>query len=193
MKEADQELAAWARELTGAANDNDVAAATRALRAALNSSDRALNEAAAADTLSHARLIKRLEAEGLLGATSAATRSRARPRWQLWIAAAATLLVGIVVSRVLFPPEVFRGEVATIEVPSVPGGATLESMSQQLQALGLQPRMVTIDGVELLEVDVPLERLNEFAAWAEPFGGKALISGRYHIRIKPADDAGPSR
>jgi hypothetical protein len=66
MQEDDEDIEAWVQQLRGKDSAKDTPAATRALRSAIAASNRAESDVVASDRAAHARLIERLEKEGLL-------------------------------------------------------------------------------------------------------------------------------
>src|SRR5262245_52363707 len=175
MKEQNPEIEQWARRLAGTTTVDDADPQLDALRVTIESSDRRLSDSSAADRLAHARLIRRLESEGLLST---------RVRWRRWIGAAAAVMIATIGLRIAsLPHAVDRGVAGSLTIAAEHPEVEIAQVSQQLEALGLQPRTVTEDEALWIEVDVPHARLPAFYAWAHVFGGRPVVAGSYRIFI----------
>jgi len=175
MRDEDQDIERWCLQLAGKSPPSEDAADTDTLRNVISATEQSLSDTTAADRVTHARLIQRLENEGLL---------RPRPHWQLLAAAAATVLIVAIGLRVVLLPDVTdRGIAGSITLIAEQPDATLALASEQLRALGLQPRVVKEDGRLIIEVDVARDQLEAFYAWAQPRGGRPVTPGKYRIFI----------
>lgn len=182
-----QDIEQWARQLAGKTSDVDTPSDVKALRRAIVATNQSDREAVAADQTSRARLLGRLEDEGLLDAAAVA---KPRPPWHLWASAIAAVLIVAIGVRFALPPEpVYRGFIGDIRITSDAPDAELARITRQLEALGLKPRRVTDDGRVLLEVDVAQEQLEVFYQWAQQRGGRPVTPGKYRILV----DAGIAR
>jgi hypothetical protein len=175
MRDEGQDIERWARQLAGKSPPGEVASDIDTLRTVIGVTDQSLNDSTEADRVSYARLIKRLESEGLLSS---------RPRWQLLAAAAAAVLIAAIGLRVVLPPDtVNRGVAGSVTIIAEQPDVMLAQVSRQLRALGLQPRTVKEDGRLLIEVDVSQDQLEAFYAWAQARGGQPVTAGTYRIFI----------
>lgn len=198
-----QDIEGWSERVAGRAapggGEND---GTGELRAAILAEDRAVAQEGAGDRVGLERLMRRLEAEGLLHAETRATH--ASPRWRPLFAAAATLAALAIGVRLLLPAsgpeappgvsspiespiEVTRGFAGVVKQTVADPKAAAAAATSDLGAMGLAAQEVPAGGRMILEVDVPGPSLDAFRAWAEPRGGRVLTPGRYRIIF----EAGP--
>ena len=192
----DDDIDRWSEELAGrrapGASDTD---GTGALRRSIRAEDAVLQSAGAQDRVGLERLLRRLETEGLLGATAPPTR-RSRS-FGPWLAAAATVAALAIGIRLLPPPGVTpqptppapvekpRGYAGVIKQSVPDPAAAAVAAAGELVALGLQPRDVPADGRRIVEVDVDAAHLDAFRGWAEPRGGRVNDTGRYRLIFEP--------
>jgi len=187
----------WAERVAGRAARPSPSA--DAARRALLASDAAAVEAGAGDALGRARLLRRLEAEGLLDAAKpAAQRPRLSKGWLGIAAAAGVAAVALTVQLVLParepvdalpdqppPVEAPRGFAGVLTLAVADPAVETARVSAELQALGFAPQRLPSPDRLILEFDVPAEKLEAFRAWAEPRGARVTAPGRWRVIIDP--------
>lgn len=165
-----------------------------ALRGAIEQRDAAV--AQSADAVGRARLLRRLEQEGLLG-TGAASR-----KWAPWLAAAATVTFAVIAFQVMrpggqsvrpdTPVETPRGVAGAVRMRASDPETKAPEVTAELGALGFRVTRSPRQDRVILEVDVAPERVAAFRAWAEARGARVSEPGRYRVIIdRPAPDAAP--
>jgi hypothetical protein len=146
------------------------------------------------DEVGRARLLRRLEQEGVLG-TGSSPRSRAP-----WLVAAATVIGAAIAFQIMRPvgesvrpetqAETPRGVAGVVKLLSADPDATARTVTTELGARGLRATRSPRTDRVILELDVASGQLDAFRAWAEPLGGRVYEPGRYRIIVdRPAPDA----
>ncbi len=194
----DDDIDDWAERVAGRAARPSPSA--DAARRALLASDAATVEAGANDALGRARLLRRLEAEGLLEVSQpAAARPRLSKGWLGIAAAAGVSAVALTVKFVLparepvevppeqsLPAEAQRGFAGVLTLAAADPVAEAARVTGELQALGLAAQRLPRQDRLILEFDVPAEKLEAFRAWAEPQGARVAAPGRWRVIVDPA-------
>jgi hypothetical protein len=173
------------------------------LRSAIRSADVETARISADDRVGLARLLRRLESEGLLerpAPPTAVVRGPTPKRTPVWLAAAASVTLAVVGLTLLMPStdpvpgepppmppvETSRGFAGVVK-QSVPDPVVAASVvERELTALGLAPRRAPAAGRVIVEVDVAQEHLDAFHEWVTPRGGRATAPGRYRVILEPA-------
>lgn len=164
-----------------------------ALRAAVKADDAAAQAAGAADDIGRARLLKRLEQEGLIESAvpTAAPRNRAR---QIWLGAAAAVLVVAIGLRFVMTPDPssqdpttqWRGIAGAVRMSAEHPETSAQQIEIQLRSLGLAPRRLPGADPITIEVEVDTQHLAAFRDWAKPLGARVLAPGIYRVLVEPA-------
>lgn len=184
MQPEDRETDEWARRLAGDAAAGN-SPETDALRSAVQARDEQARAAAADDQLVRARLMKRLEREGLF---ADAPKKRS---WQPWLGAVAAMLIAVVGVRLFWHPgqpdpgTIYRGIAGSVTVAGEEPEKTAVEVTELLRSMGLQPRRIEPAERITLEVDVDAAQLRAFHDWAAAWNARAVTPGRYRVFITP--------
>jgi hypothetical protein len=198
----DEDIDDWSARVAGRGDAAGPPDGVPELRSAIRSADAQTARTGADDRVGLARMLQRLEREGLLGSRApVAVAKVSRPtRTPVWLAAAASVTLAVVGLALLMPAtdpvpgeppplspvEISRGFAGVVKqvVPDPETAAT--AVERELTALGLAPRRAPAAGRVIVEVDVPQERLDAFHEWVMPRGGRATAPGRYRVILEPA-------
>ena len=198
----DHDIDDWSARVAGRGDAAGPPDGVPELRSAIRRADAETARTGADDRVGLARLLRRLESEGLLERTAPAavapgSRSKRTP---VWLAAAASVTLAVVGLTLLMPStdpvpgeppplppvETSRGFAGVVKqaVPDPETAAT--AVERELGALGLAPQRAPAAGRVIVEVDVTQERLDAFHEWVTPRGGRATAPGRYRVILEPA-------
>jgi hypothetical protein len=198
----DEDIDDWSARVAGRGDAAGLPDGVPELRSAIRSADAEAARTGADDRVGLARMLRRLEHEGLLERPApAAVVPGSRPnRAPVWLAAAASVTLVVVGLKLLMPStdrapgeptalppvETSRGFAGVVKqvVPDPETAAT--AVERELTALGLAPQRVPAAGRAIVEVDVTQERLDAFHDWVTPRGGRATAPGRYRVILEPA-------
>jgi hypothetical protein len=191
--QGDEDIDGWADSVAGrraAGGDHAAEAVRRAVRA----EDAAASATGAQDAVGLARLVRRLETEGLLGSKARPARRLSRP-WLALAAAAGVAAIAITVQfaipgrdagpqgRAQPPVETSRGFAGAVKLTVADPETEATRVLAELAALGFAPRRVPRADRVIIEVDVSAASLEGFRAWAEPQGARAAAPGTWRVII----------
>jgi hypothetical protein len=198
----DEDIDDWSARVAGRGDAAGPPDGVPELRSAIRSADAQTARTGADDRVGLARMLQRLEREGLLGSRApvAVAKGSKPTRTPVWLAAAASVTLAVVGLTLLMPAsDPVPGEpppLPPVETPRgfagvlkqvVPDPETAASaVERELTALGLAPRRAPTAGRVIIEVDVAQERLDAFHEWVLPRGGRATAPGRYRVILEPA-------
>jgi hypothetical protein len=198
----DEDIDDWSARVAGRRDAAGPPDGMPELRSAIRRADAETARTGADDRVGLARLLRRLESEGLLerpaaGAVAPGSRPKRTP---VWLAAAASVTLAVVGLTLLMPAsdpvpgeppppspvETSRGFAGVVK-QSVPDPETAATaVERELSALGLAPQRAPAEGRVIVEVDVTQEHLDAFHEWVTPRGGRATAPGRYRVILEPA-------
>lgn len=198
----DEDIDDWSARVAGRGDAAGPPDGVPELRSAIRRADTETARTGADDRVGLARLLRRLESEGLLERTGpAAVVPGVRPtRTPVWLAAAASVTLAVIGLTLLWPStdpvpgespplspvETTRGFAGVVKqvVPDPETAAT--AVERELSALGLAPQRAPAAGRVIVEVDVAQGQLDAFQEWVTPRGGRATTPGRYRVILEPA-------
>lgn len=188
---ADPDADRWLEELAGRSEPADPLERRRtgALRAAIESQISA-DRAPPGGGLGLQRLLRKLEAEGLLSKQARLASLGHRRAWKRAVpalAAALLLVLGVLMFRLIGEPtkipEVERGVAGAVVMLSSDPPRTADETIRTLQARGFKITRVPRTDRVILQLHVSAAQLAEFASWAQANGGRARQPGTYRILI----------
>jgi hypothetical protein len=199
----DDDIDDWSARVAGRGDAAGPPDGVHELRKAIRRADEDTARTGAGDRVGLARLLRRLENEGLLERAAPVTApSVSGPRRApLWLAAVASVALAVVGLKLLMPSiepgpgepppplppvETSRGFAGVVkQVVPDPEVAAAE-VERELAGLGLAPRRAPAAGRVIIELDVTPDRLDAFHGWVTPRGGRATVPGRYRVILEPA-------
>lgn len=215
MAEGPDDIDRWAQRLAGRGEDGDgsgIRIDADPLRRVIRDDDARATAEGAADRVGLARLLQRLQQEGLLRPDAAGGRM-GRNRW---LAVAASVILATVTLRLALqrpaadtaPPAESapavvpspvgpptgpraRGFDAVVKLQAVDPKAYSAELVGELRALGLTPVSSERPERMLIDVEVDGSRLAAFDGWLAERGQRALTPGRYRLIVdRGAADGG---
>lgn len=212
MAEGPDDIDRWAQRLAGRSVDGDASAPEiEPLRRAIVADDARAAAEGAADRVGLERLLRRLEAEGLLrpsGAPGIARRNR-------WFAVAASVVLAMVTLRLLLlrtesdgtatpvtPAPTAPAPIAPPVGPRARGVGTVllfkaadpevyaTGLVGELRALGLTPAVDERPDRIIIDVEVDDAQLAAFDGWLEQRDRRGVVPGKYRLIIDRGTEDG---